>query len=59
MLARFGPEHATAVRPRRHVTNPIVEALRDQGLVEPADDEKIPGSLMAGVFPPVVDDGSA
>ena len=50
MLARFAPEHATAVRPRRHVTNPIVEALRDQGLVDPADDEKIPGGLMAGVI---------
>jgi len=37
----------------------IVEALRDQGLVDPADDEKILGGLVAGVFPPVVDDGSA
>jgi hypothetical protein len=37
----------------------IIERLRDEGLIDPADDEKLPGGLLAGVFPPLLDDGSA
>ena len=37
----------------------ILQVLQDQGLVNPADAGSITGGLRAGVFPPVVNDGSA
>ncbi|HML11006.1 MAG TPA: hypothetical protein VK432_09095 [Stellaceae bacterium] len=36
----------------------ILDALKAAGLVDIADDGKFPGGLLAGVFPPVVDDGT-
>jgi len=37
----------------------ILEELSAAGLVDPADDAKFPGGLLAGIFPPVKDDGGA
>jgi len=37
----------------------ILNALMAQGLVNPADDATFPGGLKAGVFPPLLDDGSS
>lgn len=37
----------------------ILQQLQQAGLLDPADDSTFPGGLTAGVFPPVVDDGSA
>jgi hypothetical protein len=37
----------------------ILQQLLDQGLVDPHDDATFPGGLMAGVFPPILNDGSA
>lgn len=39
--------------------NRLILRLRDAGLVDMADDQRFPGGLNAGVFPPVLDDGSA
>lgn len=39
--------------------NAIIQALTDQGLVNPADANSINGGVKAGVFPPLVNDGSA
>jgi len=37
----------------------IVQAIMDQGLVNPADASSINGGVKAGIFPPLVNDGSA
>jgi hypothetical protein len=37
----------------------IVQELKASGLVNPADDSTFPGGLRAGVFPPLLEDGSA
>src|SRR5476649_2582065 len=37
----------------------ILEELSAAGLVDPADDAKFPGGLLAGIFPPVKDYGGA
>lgn len=37
----------------------VLDALKAAGLVDPADDATFPGGLMAGIFPPVKDEGSA
>ncbi len=37
----------------------IVAQLLTQGLLNPADNATFPGGLLAGVFPPVVNDGTA
>ncbi len=37
----------------------IVAALTESGLLNPADDATFPGGLLAGVFPPVRNDGTA
>lgn len=37
----------------------ILTDLKAAGLVDPDDDAKFPGGLMAGIFPPVKEDGSA
>lgn len=37
----------------------IVQQLVAQGLIAPADGASFPGGLRAGVFPPVLDDGTA
>jgi len=37
----------------------ILQKLRAAGLVDPADDATFPGGLKAGVFPPLLRDGSA
>ena len=37
----------------------IVAELSAAGLVDPADEATFPGGLMAGIFPPVKDDGGA
>ncbi len=37
----------------------LLQQLRDAGLVDPADNATFPGGLRAGVFPPVLNDGSA
>lgn len=39
--------------------NTIIAKLRAAGLVDPADDAAFPGGLKAGIFPPVLGDGSA
>jgi len=36
----------------------ILQALLDAGLVDPKDDATFPGGLKAGIFPPVLQDGS-
>jgi hypothetical protein len=37
----------------------IVAQLLEEGLLNPADDKTFPGGLLAGVFPPVLNDGTA
>ncbi len=37
----------------------LLQQLRDAGLVDPNDDAIFPGGLLAGVFPPLVNDDSA
>jgi hypothetical protein len=37
----------------------IVQQLLTAGLVDPADNATFPGGLLAGVFPPILSDGSA
>ncbi len=37
----------------------IIEKLKAEGLIDEADAARIPGGLMAGIFPPVREDGSA
>jgi hypothetical protein len=37
----------------------VLDELNAAGLIDPGDDTKFPGGLMAGVFPPVKDDASA
>lgn len=37
----------------------ILQQLKQAGLVNTADDSTFPGGLLAGVFPPVLEDGSA
>ena len=52
----------TCVRHRAHLTDAqkdaIVQALITQGLLNPADATGIVGGAKAGVFPPLVDDGT-
>ncbi len=40
------------------VKTTILQRLMDEGLVNVADDQTFPGGLRAGVFPPVLQDGS-
>ena len=53
----------TCIRHRVHVTdavkNQIIANLTAQNLVNPADAASITGGLKAGIFPPVVNDGTA
>lgn len=53
----------TCIRHRANVTdavkNQIIAALLAQNLINPADAASITGGVKAGVFPPVVGDGSA
>lgn len=53
----------TCIRHRANVTdavkNQIIAALTAQNLVNPADAASITGGLKAGIFPPVINDGSA
>src|SRR5579864_7547096 len=53
----------TCIRHRIHVTDSvktqIVNTLLAQNLVNPADAASITGGVKAGVFPPVINDGSA
>jgi len=55
--------HHTCIRHRANVTdaakNEIITALTTHGLVNPADAASITGGLKAGIFPPVVQDGTA
>jgi hypothetical protein len=37
----------------------ILQQLQNAGLINASDGEKFPGGLLAGVFPPVLDEGSA
>ena len=37
----------------------ILATLKNQGLIRPADDASFPGGLKAGVFPPIVDEGTS
>jgi len=37
----------------------ILQQLKDAGLVNPADDATFPGGLLAGVFQPILDEGSS
>ncbi len=37
----------------------LLQQLKTAGLVNPADDSTFPGGLLAGVFPPVLDEGTA
>ncbi|MBO3462509.1 hypothetical protein G7B40_029495 [Aetokthonos hydrillicola Thurmond2011] len=37
----------------------ILQQLKDEGLVDTSSDGTFPGGLIAGVFPPVLEDGSA
>ena len=54
---------ATCVRHRAGVDDKvkaaIVQTLRQEGLVDPQDDSKFLGGLQAGIFPAVLEDGSA
>jgi hypothetical protein len=53
----------TCIQHRKNLTdaqkNAIVATLIAQGLVNPADAASIVGGVKAGVFPPVLDDGTA
>ena len=53
----------TCVKHRAGVTNDkknaLLQELLADGLVDPNDDATFPGGLRAGVFPPLVNDGSA
>jgi len=52
----------TCVKHRIHVTpamqQAIVQQLLAAGLANPADNQNFPGGIQAGVFPPIVNDGS-
>jgi hypothetical protein len=52
----------TCIRHRANLTPAakasIVQELSKAGLVDPADNATFPGGLIAGVFPPLVDDGT-
>ena len=37
----------------------LVERLNAEGLIDQGEAERIPGGILAGVFPPVLDDGTA
>jgi hypothetical protein len=54
---------ATCIRHRANVTdavkNQIISTLVAQNLVNPADAASITGGVKAGIFPPVIGDGSA
>jgi hypothetical protein len=50
-------KHRSGVTPDKKAA--LLQQLRGAGLVDPNDDETFPGGLLAGVFPPVVNDGSA
>jgi hypothetical protein len=53
----------SCIRHRANVTDPmkseIIATLTAQNLVNPADAGSIAGGLKAGIFPPVINDGSA
>jgi hypothetical protein len=53
----------SCIRHRAHVTdaikNQIIATLTAQNLVNPADAASITGGLKAGIFPPVLNDGTA
>lgn len=53
---------ATCIRHRvgvnDEVKTAILQTLRQAGLVDPKDDTTFPGGLKAGIFPPVLEDGS-
>lgn len=53
----------TCVVHRANVTadkrNAILQQLKAAGLVDPNDDASFPGGLLAGVFPPLLQDGSS
>jgi hypothetical protein len=53
---------ATCVRHRAGVDAAtkaaIIERLKSEGLVDPEDDGRFPGGLLAGIFPPLNADGS-
>lgn len=49
--------HRARLKPRDKQA--IVNQLLSQRLLNPADDKTFPGGLLAGVFPPVLDDPSA
>jgi len=53
----------TCVKHRANVTpamqQAIVQQLLAAGLADPADDTKFPGGLLAGIYPAIVNDGSA
>ena len=53
---------ATCILHRANLTRAkkqaIVQQLLAEGLLNPADDATFPGGLLAGVFPPVLDDGT-
>jgi hypothetical protein len=55
--------HGTCIRHRANVTDAvktqIIATLTAQGLVNPADGAAITGGVKAGIFPPVVNDGTA
>ena len=54
---------ATCVKHRANVSpamqQAIVQQLLAAGLADPADDQKFPGGLLAGIYPAIVNDGSA
>jgi hypothetical protein len=50
-------QHRAGVTPDKKAA--LLQQLRDAGLVDPNDDPTFPGGLMAGVFPPLVNDGSS
>jgi hypothetical protein len=49
-------KHRAAVTPDKKAA--LLQQLRDAGLVDPNDDATFPGGLLAGVFPPLLNEGS-
>jgi hypothetical protein len=50
-------KHRAGVSPAKQ--QQILQQLEQAGLVDPNDDKTFPGGLLAGVFPAIVNDGSA
>src|SRR5260370_1402910 len=50
-------QHRAGITPAKKAA--LLQQLLTAGLVDPNDDATFPGGLLAGVFPPILNEGSA